>query len=109
MGTLVQVVLACVLVLLGSFNQILGYFVPAAVLFLGLSAASLLRLKRLPVTADVFLAPLYPLPLVVFLSLIAVMLVLFVAGQPRETSLGGLVVMLGVAASRFVISDTLTG
>ena len=102
LGTLVQVVLACVLVLLGSFNQILGYFVPAAVLFLGLSAASLFRLKRPTVTADVFQAPLYPLPLLVFLSLIAVMLMLFVAGQPTETSLGALVVMVGLVASRFV-------
>jgi APA family basic amino acid/polyamine antiporter len=103
LGTVVQVGLACALVMLGSFNQILGYFVPAAVLFLGLSAASLLRLERPPLTDDVFRAPLYPLPLIVFLSLIAVMLMLFVAGQPTETSLGALVVLLGLAVSRFVI------
>ena len=45
-ATLVQVSLACVLVLLGTFDQILGYFVPAAVFFLGLSAAAVLVLPR---------------------------------------------------------------
>ena len=56
-----------------------------------------------PMTDDVFRAPLYPLPLIVFLSLIAVMLVLFVVGQPTETSLGAFVVLLGLLVSRFVI------
>ena len=44
--TLLQVVLACGFVLLGTFNEILGYFVPVAVLFLGLSAAAVIVLPR---------------------------------------------------------------
>lgn len=101
-GTLVQATLACVLVLLGSFDQILGYFVPAAVFFLGLSAASLLVLPR-STDAATFRVPLYPLPLVVFLVLIVAMIALFLAGQPTQTLLGAAVVLLGLAASRFVI------
>lgn len=101
-GTTVQAALACVLVLLGSFDQILGYFVPAAVFFLGLSAASLVVLGR-PVDAGAFRTPLYPLPLVVFLVLIVAMLGLFLLGQPTQTLLGAAVVLLGLAVSRFVI------
>jgi hypothetical protein len=41
-----QVTLAAVYIALGTFDQILGYFVPAAVFFLGLSAAAVLRLPR---------------------------------------------------------------
>ncbi len=45
-ATAVQVGLASVLVALGTFDQILAYFVPGAVFFLGLSAASVLVLPR---------------------------------------------------------------
>jgi len=102
-GTLVQASLACVLVLVGSFDQILGYFVPAAVFFLGLSAAALLKLERPTASSVVFRTPLYPLPLIVFLALIVVMLALFVVGQPTQTSLGAAVVLLGFLVSHFVI------
>ena len=61
-GTVVQASIACVLVVLGSFDQILGYFVPAAVFFLGLSAATLWRLPRERDADDVFRAPFYPAP-----------------------------------------------
>src|SRR4030095_646523 len=77
LATLVQVTLACVLVTLGTFDQILGYFVPAAVFFLGLSAAAILVLPRPRDAATVFRAPAHPLPIIVFLVLVAVIVVLF--------------------------------
>jgi len=103
LGTAVQASLACLLVLAGSFNQILGYFVPAAVFFLGLSAAALAKLERPAPSSVVFSTPLYPLPLIVFLVLVTVMLVLFIVGQPTQTSLGAAVVLLGLLVSRSVI------
>jgi APA family basic amino acid/polyamine antiporter len=99
LGTLVQATLACVLVLLGSFDQILGYFVPSAVFFLGLSAAALLRIDRSKEQERVFRTPLYPLPLLLFLFLITTILVLFVVGQPVQTVLGAAVVLIGLAVS----------
>jgi APA family basic amino acid/polyamine antiporter len=98
-ATLIQVALANVLILLGSFDQILGYFVPATVFFLGLSAAAIVRLPRPSRDSEVFVAPGHPLPIVAFLALIVVLLVLFVAGQPFETLLGAL-----VAAAGFLVS-----
>jgi APA family basic amino acid/polyamine antiporter len=100
-ATIVQVSLACLLVLLGTFDQILGYFVPAAVFFLGLSATAILVLPRTS-DATVFRAPLHPLPILVFLVLIAAILVLFTMNRPVQTLLGGLVVALGIPAARFL-------
>jgi APA family basic amino acid/polyamine antiporter len=97
-ATLFQTGLACLLIALGSFDQILGYFVPVTVFFLGLSAAALFRLPR-PADERVFRAPLHPLPLVLFMCLIVVVLILFVAGRPRETLTGALIAALGLPAS----------
>jgi APA family basic amino acid/polyamine antiporter len=101
-STIVQVTLACVLVLLGTFNDILGYFVPCAVFFLGLAATAVVILPRPDTRADVFRAPLHPLPFVLFLVMVVSILALFVIGQPRQTLLGAIVVALGIPVSWFV-------
>ena len=101
-ATLIQVVLACVLVLLGSFDQILGYFVPAAVFFLGLSAAAILVLPRPPESPSIFRAPWHPLPIIVFLVLVVIMIVLFAVGRPVQTAIGAAVVALGIPISFLV-------
>ena len=108
MATLVQVVLACVLVMLGSFDQILGYFVPAAVFFLGLSASAILVLPRPPVDAAVFRAPWHPLPIVVFLVLVVVIVALFAVGRPVPTLIGTAVIVLGIPVS-FVVRRSSSG
>jgi APA family basic amino acid/polyamine antiporter len=104
-STVVQVVLACSLVLLGTFNDIVGFFVPCAVFFLGLAATAVLILPRPgEARADVFRAPLHPLPVVLFLVMVVSILALLIAGQPRQTLLGAVVVALGIPVSRFVVS-----
>lgn len=102
-ATLVQVALACALVTLGSFDQILGYFIPAAVFFLGLSAAAILALPRPARDAGVFRAPWHPLPILVFLLLVVVLVVLFTVGRPVQTLIGGAVVALGLPVSWVVV------
>jgi basic amino acid/polyamine antiporter, APA family len=106
-STIVQMALASGLVLLGTFNEILGYFVPCAVFFLGLSASAVLVLPRPAEGASVFRAPLHPLPILLFLVLIVSVLGLFLAGQPRQTLLGAAVVALGVPVSWFVLPRVL--
>ena len=101
-ATLIQVSLACLLVMLGSFEQILGYFVPAAVFFLGLSAAAILFLPRPPAAPGIFRAPWHPLPIIVFLVLVVIMVVLFAVGRPVQTLIGAVVVGLGIPISFFV-------
>ena len=102
--TMIQVSLACLLILLGSFEQILGYFVPVTVFFLALSAATVLRLPRPSAENNVFRAPLHPLPIVLFLLLIGTVLALFVIGQPTQTLLGAAVAAAGVPISFLVIA-----
>lgn len=102
-ATLIQAGLACVLIMLGSFEQILGYFIPVTVFFLGLSAAALIRLPRPIDDGRVFRTPLYPLPLVLFLLLIGVVLALFATGRPQETFIGAAIALIGVPASFLVI------
>ena len=102
-ATLIQTGLACLLIAVGTFDQILGYFMPVTILFLGLSAAALLKLPRPADDGHIFRAPWHPLPIVLFLLLIGVVLVLVVAGQPRETLIGGAIAALGVPAS-FLVS-----
>ena len=103
-ATLIQTGLACLLIALGTFDQILGYFIPVTVFFLGLSAAALFRLPRPTDEDHVFCAPLHPLPVILFLSLIVAVVVLFVVGQPRETLIGATIAALGVPASLFIKS-----
>ncbi len=102
-ATLIQVALACLLIVLGSFDQILGYFVPVTVFFLGLSAAAVLVLPRPADDSRTFRAPLHPLPIVLFLLLILSVLALFAAGQPMQTLLGAAVAALGVPVSFLVL------
>ena len=102
-ATLIQVTLACILVMLGSFDQILGYFVPAAVFFLGLSAAAILVLPRPPQAPTIFRAPWHPVPIIVFLVLVVIMMVLFAVGRPVQTAIGAVVVGLGIPISFMVV------
>ena len=103
-STIVQVSLACGLVLLGTFNDILGYFVPCAVFFLGLSATAVLILPRPEPRADVFRTPFHPLPIALFLVMVLAVLAMFAIGQPRQTLLGAIVVALGIPVSWMVVA-----
>ncbi|MEO8623183.1 MAG: amino acid permease [bacterium] len=106
LATLIQVALASLLVLLGSFEQILGYFIPAAVFFLGLSATAILILPRPPAEADVFRAPWHPLPIIVFLVLVVATVALFALGRPVQTLIGAAVIALGIPMSFVLIKPT---
>ena len=102
--TLIQVSLACLLILLGSFDQILGYFVPVTVFFLALSAAAILRLPRPAAGDEVFRAPLHPVPILLFLFLMVSVMALFLIGQPTQTLLGAAVAAAGVPISFLFIN-----
>jgi APA family basic amino acid/polyamine antiporter len=102
-ATLVQVVLACLLVMVGTFEQILGYFIPVVVFFLGLSAAAMLFLPRPRPDEEAFRCPGHPVPLVLFLVLVVAMVVLFAVGQPLQTAIGAGVTALGIPVAWAVV------
>ncbi|HET9531892.1 MAG TPA: amino acid permease [Blastocatellia bacterium] len=90
-----QALLASALVLVGSFNQIVAYFVFVTVIFIGLTVASVFVLRRKSGDAPVYLTPGYPATPVMFLALIVLLLVLLGGNSPKEASLGVAIVALG--------------
>jgi APA family basic amino acid/polyamine antiporter len=100
---LIQGVIACVLVAVGSFQQIISYVIFAAVGFIGLAAAGLFVLRRRD-KADgtpVILAPGYPFTPIAFLLLIVILLVLIGVRNPREALFGALVLAAGLPVYEF--------
>lgn len=89
-----QAVLGGALILAGSFEQIIAYFIFTAVLFLGLTVASVFPLARRGELARGFGAR---RAASVFLLLVAVLLALLAAGRPRETLAGLAVTAAGAA------------
>ncbi|HEX7294259.1 MAG TPA: hypothetical protein VF251_00820, partial [Pyrinomonadaceae bacterium] len=103
---LIQAALACLLVLLGSFDTIISYFIFVVVIFIGLTVASLFVFRRRDArTNGVAMTPAYPLPPVVFLLLTALILLLLGGRRPREAALGVAVVLLGLPFYYFVLRE----
>jgi APA family basic amino acid/polyamine antiporter len=89
-------VLASILVLWGSFNQIISYFVFVVVIFVALTVAALFVLRRKHGKSNRYKTPGYPLTPIVFLLLAGVMLFLLGSNSPKQSFLGVGVVALGI-------------
>ena len=95
-----QAFLACALLALGSFEEIVGYFVFVAIAFVALTTLGLYRLPR--PGPEAYRVPGYPWTPMAFLGLLAVLLLLLVAGRPKEAAFGSLVVLLGAPVYSFL-------
>jgi APA family basic amino acid/polyamine antiporter len=94
---LIQGTIASVLVLLGSFQQIISYFIFIAVVFLMMAGAGLfIERSRNRAPSSLFLTPLYPLPLAIFLVLMSLLLALLLLHAPLQALLGTVVVLAGM-------------
>jgi APA family basic amino acid/polyamine antiporter len=91
-----QAGLASALVLLGTFNQIIAYFIFVTVAFIALTVAALFVLRRRRAAEPGYQVTGYPLTPLIFLLLIAVLLVLLAGHNPKQAVLGAAVVALGV-------------
>jgi APA family basic amino acid/polyamine antiporter len=87
-----QAGLAIVLVTVGTFSEIVAYFVFVTVAFI---AASVAALYRLPPAGDGFRTPLRSVTPAVFVALSLLLLALLAAGRPKQAFLGVAVVALG--------------
>jgi len=93
----IQGTVASMLLFLGSFQQIISYFIFIAVVFLALAGAGLfIARSRQTGSMPVFQTPLYPVPPAIFLTLMAALLFLLVMHSPRQAMLGTAVVAAGV-------------
>lgn len=99
-----QALLSIILVLAGSFNEIISYFIFVVVIFVALTVAALFLLRRKQREKSEYLTPGYPFTPAVFLLLVGLLLVLLGSSSPRESALGAGVVALGVPVYYFFFS-----
>lgn len=97
-GILLQTTLGIVLLTFGAFDRILAYIIFSAVVFLGLSAASLFRLKRSVVRWW------YPAAPILFLAGCFVIGLLILMHDPVPALLGVLMVLAGGLLRHFFFS-----
>jgi APA family basic amino acid/polyamine antiporter len=92
-----QAALASVLVLVGTFGEIIAYFIFVTVAFIGLTVLGLFTLRRRENGGDssAYRTPGYPVTPVVFLLLVAGLLVLLAVNNPLQAGIGTAVVALG--------------
>ena len=100
-----QAVLASVLVVAGSFNEIVSYFVFVVVVFIALTVAALFKFRREEPNGVRYLTPGYPVTPVIFLAMIVLLLVLLGGSNPRQAFLGVAVVVLGLPVYLFVFRN----
>ena len=96
-----QAGLASLFVALGTFNQIIAFFIFITVCFIGLTVAAVFVLRR-KTTPTTFKAPGYPLTPIVFLVLVTLLLFLLAARNPLQALLGVGVVALGWPVYQFI-------
>jgi APA family basic amino acid/polyamine antiporter len=92
-----QALTASVLITLGTFNQIIAYFIFVTVAFIALTVAAVFVFRRRDKVGptDRVLSG-YPFTPLLFLALITLLLVLLAAHNPKQAVLGAFVVALGV-------------
>ena len=100
-----QAVLASVLVIAGSFNEIVSYFVFVVVVFIGLSVAALFKFRRDDKNGIRYLTPGYPVTPAVFLLMIVLFLVVQAGDKPKQALYGVLVVALGFPVYLFLFRN----
>lgn len=103
----IQATLASLLVLLGTFQQILSYFIFITVVFIALTVVGLISMRRRDGPAA-FPTPGYPLTPALFLILVAVLLVLLGGHDPLQAGLGVAIVALGVPLYLLVFRARIT-
>jgi basic amino acid/polyamine antiporter, APA family len=107
-----QALLASLLVALGSFNQIISYFIFVVVIFIALTVVALFVLRRKQSDRPGVSTPGYPLTPIVFLLLVGLLLLLLGTNNPKQSFLGVGVVALGIPVyyilfrRRFKTSET---
>lgn len=104
-----QALLASLLVAVGSFNQIISYFIFVVLIFIALTVAALFVLPRKQSHRLHFVTPGYPVTPVIFLLLLGVLLFLLGSSSPKQSLLGVGVVALGIPVYYFLFrSNTQT-
>ena len=104
-----QAVMASLLVVTGSFNDILSYFVFVVIVFVAFSVAALFKFRREDSDGVRYLTPGYPVTPLVFLAMIVPVLVLIGGNNPTQAFRGAAVVALGLPVYLFLFRNKRLG
>ena len=97
-----QAVLASILVVLGSFEQIISYFFFVVLVFIALTVLGIFLLRHRESEVLEYSTPGYPVTPLVFLLLVIAMLILLAGDKPKQSFLGVGVVALGIPVYYFL-------
>ncbi len=102
---IVQATLASILTLLGTFDEILAYFIVPTVLFVGLTVAAVFVINRRDRNMKVpVFVPWQPIPPLLFLIPTGALIVLLAADKPKHAGIGLAVVLLGLPVYQLVFA-----
>jgi APA family basic amino acid/polyamine antiporter len=99
---LIQIVLGSILILSGSFEQILSYFFFIVVFFLALTVAGLFKIRKREFEG--YKTILFPFTPIFFITITAIVLLMIAMRNPRQTFLGVAVVLLGLPVYYLIFS-----
>src|SRR5882724_3437579 len=95
LAIVLQATLASLLVAVGTFDEIIAYFFFVTVIFITMTVAGVFVLRRKGKTGGEYRIAGYPWTPLFFLFLMAILLVLLLAHDPKHSLLGVVVVILG--------------
>ena len=99
-ATLLLAVLASVFVAIGTFDQIVAFFICTALGFVALAAAALFIVRRRQSKPSPFQVPGYPLAPALFVLLVAGVVMIVAVSRPLQAIAGFALVMLGLPTYR---------
>jgi APA family basic amino acid/polyamine antiporter len=106
-ATFLLALLASLFVLVGTFQQIVAFFMSTTLGFIALAAAALVRIRRAGPEKAAFSAPGYPGTTALFVLLVAGVVVLVAISRPLQAATGFAVVLLGLPAYGIVARKAL--
>ena len=101
-----QSVMASALVLLGNFRTIVAYFFFITFVFIGLTVAGLMIIRRRHGESISYKTPGYPLTPILFVACTVAFLFVLFAGNPRQALIGTAVVGLGLPVYKYISKST---
>ena len=101
LATVIQIVLACGLILSGNFDEIISYFFFVVVVFIALTAAGVFLVHGREFSG--YRTFLYPLTPIFFLLVTTVVLLMLAVKEPKRSFIGAAVVLLGLPVYYFIL------
>ena len=102
-ATIIQIILACLLIISGSFEQIISYFFFVVVLFIALTLAGIFKIHKREFSG--YKTLLYPITPIFFLAITAIVLLMIAMKNPFQSFLGVGVVLLGIPVYYLIFNN----